>query len=293
MPKEYNSKTIEKIHKCEMMILKDFIKVCEENGLTYFGLWGTGIGALRHKGFIPWDDDIDVALLRADYEKLLTIFKNDYADKYYIINAAENDKYPLMTTRICIKGTRFIEESLKGLDCPLGIFLDVYALDNLAVEEKAGEKQAFEAWFYGKLLLLKHVPFPVLPFKGIKKKIAHGITFVAWLFLNLFCVSHRYLYKKALEAGQKYNHCQTGMYAFFYGTNRFHNRFSHDDLFEVRKLPFEDIVMTFPQKLEKTLEDVYGDFMQLPPVEKRKNHYPYILEFGPYEFIDEEENQKV
>ena len=71
--KEYDEATLKKVQQTELGILKDFIKVCDENNLTWFGDAGSGIGALRHKGFIPWDDDIDIGMLRDDYEKVLKI----------------------------------------------------------------------------------------------------------------------------------------------------------------------------------------------------------------------------
>lgn len=277
--REYDAETLKKVQRAELSIFGDFQKVCEENDLTYFGLAGTGIGALRHGGFIPWDDDIDVGLLRADYEKLIEIFKRDYADKYTVVNGDEFSNYPLMTTRICINGSCFVEEPLKSVKCPLGIFLDVYAFDNAAADAKAFKKQAFGAWFFSKLLILKHIPFPVLPFYGIKKKIAHCVTACVWAFLNIFCISHKWLYKKCKSISCKYNDADTGVYAYFCDTDRFANCFSKEDLFPVRKEKFEDTQMCFPNNLEKSLTNMFGDYMQLPPVEKRKNHFPYKLKF--------------
>ena len=98
--KEYDEATLKKVQQTELGILKDFIKVCEENNLTWFGDAGSGIGALRHKGFIPWDDDIDVVLPRKDFNKMIEVFKRDYSDKYSIANVETMENYPLMTTRL-------------------------------------------------------------------------------------------------------------------------------------------------------------------------------------------------
>ena len=114
--REYDEETLKHVQRLEMGILRDFIDVCKENNLTYFALAGTGIGALRHQGFIPWDDDIDVGLPRKDYEKLLEVFESKYSDKYTIGNAEHFENYPLMTTRIMIKGTKFIESTFLGLN---------------------------------------------------------------------------------------------------------------------------------------------------------------------------------
>lgn len=277
--KFYDDETLSRVQQAELSILKDFIDVCDKNNLTYFGLAGTGIGVLRHKGFIPWDDDIDVGLLRKDYDKLIEIFKRDYSNKYTVVNGDEFSEYPLMTTRICINGTRFVEESLKNIKCPLGIFLDVYAFDNAADDEKSRNKQAWGAWIFSKLLILKHIPFPVLPMYGFKKKLAHCVTACVWAFLNIFCISHKWLYKKCKNISGKYNDTDTGHYAYFCDTDKFSNYFTKEDLFPVRKEKFEGIDMCFPNNLEKSLTNMFGDYMQLPPPEKRKNHFPYDLKF--------------
>lgn len=277
--KFYTDEILKKVQETELSIFKDFKEICENNSLTYFGLAGTGIGALRHGGFIPWDDDIDIGLLRKDYNKLIEIIKRDYSDKYTVVNGDEFSGYPLMTTRIVLNGSKFVEESLKNINCPLGIFLDVYAFDCAAADEKARKKQAFGAWFFSKLLILKHIPFPVLPFRGFKKFLAHCVTACAWAFLNVFFISHKWLYNKCKRISCKYNDTDTGFYGYFCDTAMFSNFFEKQDLFPVRTEKFEDTDMCFPNKLEKSLTVMFGDYMQLPPPEKRKNHFPFILEF--------------
>ena len=277
--KEYDEVTLKRVQQCEMSILKDFIEVCKEYNLTYFALAGTGIGALRHKGFIPWDDDIDVGLPRKDYEKLLEVFAEKYSDKYTIGNAETMKNYPLMTTRIMIKGTKFVEESLKNIKCELGIFLDVYAFDNVSDDEKKFKKQARAAWFWSKILILRHIAFPVLPFKGIKGKLAHAICAVAHFTLVLFHISPRWIYNRCKNASCKYNNIETRRIAYFCDTSPYINLLDKEKSLPVIELDFEDIKLNFPKDLHEMLTFVYGDYMQLPPVEKRKNHYPYCLEF--------------
>lgn len=72
---EYEPQVLEKLHNVELSMLKDFMKLCDDNNIEYFAISGTAIGAVRHHGFIPWDDDIDVALLRKDYERFVKVMK--------------------------------------------------------------------------------------------------------------------------------------------------------------------------------------------------------------------------
>ena len=277
---EYNDAILHKLQQLELSILDDFMQVCRENNLSWWAMAGTGIGALRHQGFIPWDDDIDVGLLRADYDRLNRIFKEQFSDKYIVVNADEFPSYPLATTRITLKDSLFVEDSLKRVkNCPMGIFLDVYAFDNVASDPSLAKKQIWKSWIYGKMMILASVPFPVLPFTGIVKKIAHVGTSVAWIILKLFRVSPGRLFHKLKKTVTLYNELPATAYMYANDTDPYSNYFQTADLFPLRILPFEGREISVPCNLEKHLERLYGDYMKLPPVEKRKNHFPSKLKF--------------
>ena len=278
---EYNDEILHRLQQLELGILDDFIRVCRENSLTWWAFSGTGIGALRHQGFIPWDDDIDVCLPRADYNRLIAVFKEQLADKYIVVNADEFPSFPLQTTRITLRDSIFEEASLQkaAKSCPFGIFLDVYAFDNVAQDPAAAKRQAWKTWILGKLMVLSSVPFPYLPFKGVKAKLVHAATAVGWAVMRLFRVSPGKIYQRVKKASTRYNGQPTTAYAYFNEFNPFQIIYSFDVLFPLRQLPFEGRMVNFPNKLEQTLESLYGDFMQLPPPEKRKNHFPSRLKF--------------
>ena len=278
--KEYDDFTLKRIQEVELEILKDFMDICDRHGLDYFGIAGTGIGALRHHGFIPWDDDIDVAMPRDDFEKLLPLVEKEMGDKYLIMNAERYPNYPLMTTRMTMRGTKFKEEALKNIDAPLGIFLDLYPLDKVSDNPKEARRQARDAWFWSKILILRSIPFPMLGFSGWKAKIIHAICGLAHLVLSILHVPKTWIYKKAYEAETRSNHyTKTKNLDFFCDTTPYMNLYAVKDIYPLRKLPFEDVELNFPHNLHNNLTRMYGDYMQLPPEEKRKNHYPYELEF--------------
>ncbi len=278
--KEYDEKTLKKVQSVELGILKDFMELCDKNHLKYFGIAGTGIGAIRHKGFIPWDDDIDIALPRADYERFLKLAKKHLSDQYIVLNCETNENYPLMTTRLMKKGTVFREEALKNIDCPLGIFLDIYPFDNVSDDPKLFKKRMRQAWFYSKLLILRSIPFPVLGFKGPKAKIVHAICACVHVAMVVLRISKRKLYKKCKAVSTRYNHIETKRIDFLCDTTPYMNIYRKKDVFPLKKMPFEDVMLNFPNNMHDNLTNMYGDYMQLPPVEKRKNHYPYQLEFN-------------
>lgn len=278
--KEYDEETLKRIQKTELEILKDFMELCDRHGLDYFGIAGTGIGALRHKGFIPWDDDIDVALPREDFEKFVRYADEELADKYLIMNTEHYVNFPLMTTRLTLKGTQFKEEALKNIDAPLGIFLDIYPFDKVSDNPKESKKQARASWFWSKLLILRSIPFPMLGFRGFKAKLVHAACAVIHFFLALFHVSKKWIYKKAYEAETRYNHYEkTERINFWCDTTPYMNVYKVSDIYPLQKLPYEDVMMNFPANMHENLTGMYGDYMQLPPEDKRKNHYPYALSF--------------
>ena len=276
---QYANQTLEKVQQYELSILRDFVKICEENNLTYFGIAGTGIGALRHGGFIPWDDDIDVGIMRNDLPKLIEIIERDYSDKYYVLNAENNENFPLTTTHICIKNSQFVIESLKDTKCPYGIFLDIFPFDNVSDDEKVFKKQMNKTWLYSKVLILRHLPFPIVSFKGLTKKLVYAVTALLFAAMKILNISHNYLYKKLINTTCKFNDRDTGVYAYFCGGKPDNNIFKKEDLFPLRKIRFEDMELNFPNKLEEYLTHLYGDFMQIPPEEKRVSHTPCVLKF--------------
>ena len=125
---EYDSEILKKLQKTELEILKDFVKICDKYNLPYFATGGTAIGALRHQGFIPWDDDIDVCMLRKDYEKFMEVAPQEMGDRYAFMTTETEPRYPLMFGKMVKKGTRFVEEAYQQADYPLGIFYRYFSV---------------------------------------------------------------------------------------------------------------------------------------------------------------------
>ena len=280
--REYDNETLRRVQLMELDILKDFLDLCSRHSLRCFGIAGTGIGALRHRGFIPWDDDIDVALPRDDYERFLLLAKSELSEKYQILNFEENENYPLMTTRMMVRGTEFREYALKDIDCSFGIFLDIYAFDNIPDDKHLFRKQARDAFIWSKLLILRSIPFPVLAFGGAKKKAVHAICACVHCALVLFRVPKSFLYKKCYEASTRYRWMNDSKALdYLCDTNAYMNIINRIDVFPVKYLEFEGVEVPFPNNLHDYLTGMYGDYMTLPPIEERKNHFPYRLSFGP------------
>ena len=109
--RKYDKKVLTKLHEVQLHILADFKNVCEKYDLSYFVVYGTAIGAVRHQGFIPWDDDIDVAMLREDYDKFCEVFQKEMGKEYNLLTPEIGGRYACTVTHIQRKGTKFISEA--------------------------------------------------------------------------------------------------------------------------------------------------------------------------------------
>lgn len=126
---ELSDQTIEKLKDIELDILKCFISICEKNNLRYFLIGGTLLGSVRHKGFIPWDDDIDVGMPRKDYELFIERARHHLPDYYFVQTFSTDPSYPNNFMKIRDSRTTFLETAVKHLRMNHGVFIDVFLLD--------------------------------------------------------------------------------------------------------------------------------------------------------------------
>ena len=283
MERFYNDEDLKKIQNLELEMIKEFIDFCEKHDLTYFLIAGSALGAVRHNGFIPWDDDLDIGMPREDYEKFLMLAKSKLLDKYHILNAEQYEEYPLLTTQMALKGTKFVVENFKTLNIPFGIYLDIFPFDGMCDDRKKAIRHARKTWFWGKIQILSCIPKPYVAFKGYKRSCIWAMTTLAYYILKLLHIRPDSLYKKTKQLSIKYNEYKNKRINFFCDTNCMSNMIKIKELYPLKKGNFEGVEVNLPYKVEAHLTRMYGsDYMKLPPKEKRKNHYPYVLDFGEY-----------
>ena len=123
---EYDTDTLKHVQEVQLMIFKDFIEICEKNDLEYYAYGGTVLGAIRHKGFIPWDDDIDILMFREDYEKFLKIMGETKSSKYELLNIDKNEDYHYMFSKMSLKGTSFRNYWCLEKSFNVGINIDIF-----------------------------------------------------------------------------------------------------------------------------------------------------------------------
>lgn len=289
--KAYEPETLRRLQKVQTEILKDFIALCEKYDLDYFMLGGSGIGTVRHQGFIPWDDDIDVAMPRRHYEVLIDVVEQEMGDKYQILTPLKDERYACNVTHMQKKGTKFVPEASRNLKCDLCIDIDIFPMDHIPEDKKARRRQLKRTWFLSKLLYLCGTPDPIIPLKGWKRPFAVILCRVAHCGLKLLRVSPRTIYEKLQREQTRYNHERCRYLCPLEVTMADHAYISKQEMYPLQRMVFEGLEVRMPNQYDTYLKRLFGDYMTLPPEEQRINHCPHILDFGEDENKKESGNQ--
>ena len=129
---EYDDKTLKHLQSLELKILKEFIKICEDNDLTYYMYAGSLLGTIRHQGFIPWDDDLDVIMFRDDFEKFKKIFMTNPHEKIKLLSCETEEDYFHLLSKLTLKDTLFEEKWVSQVNFHIGVNIDIFVLDDLS-----------------------------------------------------------------------------------------------------------------------------------------------------------------
>ncbi len=258
------------LQKEELELLKCFIKVCEENNLRYFLIGGTALGAVRHKGFIPWDDDIDVAMPRKDYNKLLKM--QDKFPSYYFVQCDKTDRhYTYNFAKIRDSRTTFIESYFKNHRINHGVWIDIFPLDGVSKKMKPAKKFRHRFYYVWFNVFMMYLPGLFRkPKKGtILKDIGLNIVaFLTW-WMNFLHLRNRWL--DFIVTRHDYD--KSMMVANYMGNIPKRAAMPREFFGEGVKLPFEDIEAVCPANYDGYLTWVFHDYMELPPIEKQQGHH--------------------
>ena len=127
--------TIDRIQQIEFDIMQQIDSICRAHDLTYFAIGGSVLGAVRHQGFIPWDDDIDIGMPRKDYEEFLKYASEELPKGYFLQTFFTEKKSPFYFAKVRKDNTKFVEYYLRDLDIHQGLFVDIFPFDNVPVNE--------------------------------------------------------------------------------------------------------------------------------------------------------------
>jgi len=265
--------TLDEIHHVTLDVLKKIQEICKEHQITYFVAYGSLIGAVRHKGFIPWDDDFDIMMLRPDYDRFCKVCNesiNGHGD-YALMNPDNNKDYPFNISRFCDLRYRMVRDDNEP-DAGMGIFIDIYPLDGLG-NHSFIIKTVIN---YTKQILLRLDTLSksskmFMPKHNIIKKL---IRFPIWAVMHR--TDKRFIYRIMKSI----------LSMFIFSESKYVGCFVWDEdmVFFPKKyfeenatLLFEGIPVNVPKEYDKVLRISYDDYMKLPPEDEQHPTHAYQI----------------
>lgn len=265
--KEMDNKISQKeIKEILLDLLKTIKQICDENDLRYFLAGGTLLGAIRHKGFIPWDDDIDITMPREDLMKLVEIFINRPADHFKLLSFYTDKTYFNLHAKLVDTRTQKIYSGVQQLE-DAGVNADIFPLDGLPKEEKEIKR------FVRRLNFLQTMRW------GAVKEVDQSngkwlIAFPKRILRGLYkLIGYQYPINEIEKLVRRYEFDASDFVGEFVSVLGIRAKVSKKAFEEHVKVQFEDDFFNAPIGYHEYLTVLYGDYMQLPPVEKRVNHH--------------------
>ena len=259
---------IREIQQMELGIMEYIHEVCQKIGVKYFLAYGSLIGAVRHKGFIPWDDDMDICMLREDYEKLQDYLIANPDERYEVMSYKNNLNYVYPFMKVQDNHTYLLEEDVR-IDSNMGIYVDIFPVDGY--ENDANFKNKMTK-------LIKKRQLSCYTFKGITntKSVLNSLIRYISVIIFYFTNTNKYVAQiEELAKSRKVSDYEEVDYLIYKDMNK--PVWRREWLEQVTTGTFEGKKFTIPKKYHEILTSDYGDYMQLPPVEQRVSHHDFKL----------------
>lgn len=256
--------TLNEIQDKTFLVLKKIKEICEEENIKYWLSYGTLIGAIRHEGFIPWDDDIDIQMPREDYEKFISYcMKNKEKLKpFELFHYKTSTKYIYPIARF--SDSRYINIYNNDKDYGLGLFVDIYPMDDCNAKSK---KLIISTKFYRSIIGICGCK-KLFSSVSLTSKIKRILFYPFYKLINLNKLLEKY------DSLFKNNCFGSGNYDCFIWTNA-HPQFTKAEFEEITSAKFCGDYFNIPKKYDYILSCLYNDYMTLPPEEERIGHHFY------------------
>ena len=274
----YPPEILARLQRELLSILDEIAAVCERHGIEWFLTGGSSLGAVRHKGMIPWDDDIDIGMVRPEYERFLEVAADELPNTLAVLEPRYTPNYAPMFAKICRRGTRFYTQETIDAGLEMGIAIDVFPHDYISSNPAVRKRQYRGAVRTTQASYLLHSPSVSRNFTGAAAvvlppafKVAH---FVLKHTTNEQALRKRFANAIHLDENEPVD----GLTAF---GHPYFKSLPIDLFVPPRECEFDGRRAFIPNQCDLYLDDHFGsNWNELPPVEKRKTHAPLILDFG-------------
>ena len=255
--------TVREIQNVILEIVKDIDFFCRENDIDYYLMGGSALGAMRHKGFIPWDDDLDIFMTYENYHKFLELFEEKCDMNKYFLQKENTDEWPLFLSRVCLNGTTMISDEFKfNMKQHHTVFVDIMCLYSAPKKEFCHKKQ----YVASQLLRVNALAQCNFPNKNIIKRMALGISKI---------IVNQMTKPVLIKSVCKYEGKDTDLVGHYFGRARYkQTSFPRQFIGKARYVPFEDTSLPVFENVEEYLEARFGPEWTEMPDQKTKNAYP-------------------
>ncbi len=269
MKYENKNDNLRKLQLVELDGLKYLDKICKENNIEYYLAFGTLLGAVRHKGFIPWDDDIDIAMTGENYLKLLEVMKKNENKKYFFQTLETEKNYYLMWSKLRINNTLFAKEEQLANKINHGIFVDVFPL--FEYPDKKDYKRITRKIKMIKLMIENNMTY------NYQKKHYGKIGNILSKIIGIIPQKIRNNYAiKNIKKLCEYKSNDKRYYSAFWGVAR---TYLKENFQGITYLEFEKDKYMVPINYDSNLKEIYNDYMKIPKEEEREVHKDMCLSF--------------
>lgn len=269
--------SLQEIQSVNLEMMKDIHTFCVEKGINYSLAYGSMIGAIRHKGFIPWDDDIDIMMTRPDFERFSREYKNT---KGYVLSSVYDEDTYINYTRVFDSHT-WVTHCPKSAKYATGIWIDVFPIDCISEDAVVSRKQFQELRHFTIAVEKWRKNLTRLEKPGIMGKLKSCVRLAQLLLTNKG--SFPYWHQRICDICKEYPFGSTGKCSSLVCVEANRNDkqeiFSVEDFKEYILMPFEDSQFYVASGYDHILTTIFGDYMQIPPKEKQISHIMQKWEF--------------
>ena len=259
---------VEELQQLSLNTLLDVKKLLDSNNIEYFLSEGSLLGAVRHNGFIPWDDDIDICIKREEYDRFISIAKKELSDEYVLDCFETNPNHWTICAKVLMnKPTRFSLKRLEGISLSTSPGIDIFPLDNAPESMKELKDNG------NKLRALRVMLW-------LKTGYSHDYSSIKWKTLKLMSMftSVSNIQKSINKIMQKHNNISTGKLINYGSLYSVEKEVFDASWFEDKEyMDFCGTKMPVPKKYDEVLTKIYGDYMKLPPYSKRFPKHSYMV----------------
>jgi len=245
-------------------IVRYIDEMCHKHDIQYFLIGGSALGAVRHEGFIPWDDDFDIGMTWENYSRFIAICERELDQDRFYLQKERSEYWPMYYSKIRLNNTVFREEdSMSGGH--EGLFVDIFCLESIA----DGKLESAWQYFCSKVLVAQSLSERGYNTASKKKKLA--------MFLSRF-LAFEPVKSFLIREVRRHNPKQTTRVSPLFGVIRYRKAFFPREYFgDGQRLKFENLMLPVPSRTHEYLTLYFGDYLTPPPPEKRKGHDPKMI----------------